>query len=147
MAIRTKVKITDTDRGLAKVLSLADEPRRTIRLGGTRSRGGARGLHGGSRNDPRAGNFGIPARHPLPGGNATSPQTERRSKARVRRPRERARLAEGMDRIARETEQAACEYLRGGPYLTPPLDPQTVEARGTPAPHGNRALVDSFRRR
>lgn len=45
-----------------------------------------------------------------------------------------AKLAEGMDKIARETEQAAKEYLRGGPDPTPPLDSKTAEAKGQARP-------------
>ena len=39
-----------------------------------------------------------------------------------------------MDKLARETEQAAKEYLRGGPYLAPPLASETVEAKGQARP-------------
>lgn len=148
MAIRTKVKITDTDRGLAKVLSLADEPRRTIRLGWDEESGEE---HGVSMVDlatiHELGTSEIPARHPLlRAANATSPQTEKALERLASGALGKgAKLAEGMDRIARETEQAAREYLRGGPYLTPPLDPQTVEAKGNPRPLTETgALVDSL---
>ncbi len=137
MAIRTKVKITDTDRGLAKVLSLRDEPRRTIRLGWDEELGEE---HGVSMVElatiHELGSSTIPARHPLlKASTATSPQTERAlDRLAAGALGKGAKLAEGMDKIAREAEQAAKEYLRGGPYLTPPLAPQTVEAKGQARP-------------
>ena len=137
MAIRTRVKITDTDRGLAKVLSLQDEPRRTIRLGWDEESGEE---HGVSMVElatvHELGTATIPARHPLlKASTATSPQTERQlEKLAAGALGKGQKLAEGMDKLARETEQAAREYLRGGPYLTPPLDPKTVEAKGQARP-------------
>lgn len=148
MAIRTKVKITDTDRGLAKVLSLADEPRRTIRLGWDEESGEE---HGISMADlaliHELGTSTIPARHGLlKASNATSPQTEKALERLASGALGKgAKLKEGLEQVARETEQAAREYLRGGPYLTPPLDPQTVEAKGNPRPLTETgALVDSL---
>lgn len=137
MAIRTRVKITDTDRGLAKVLSLQDEPRRTIRLGWDEESGEE---HGVSMVElatvHELGTATIPARHPLlRASNATSPQVERQLERLASGAlSQRAKLAEGMDKIARETEQAAKEYLRGGPYLAPPLASETVEAKGQARP-------------
>jgi hypothetical protein len=137
MAIRTKVKITDTDRGLAKVLSLQDEPRRTIRLGWDEESGEE---HGVSMVElatiHELGTATVPARHPLlRAANATSPQTEKaleRLAAGVFG--KGAKLKEGLEQVARDTEQAAREYLKGGPYLAPPLAPQTVEAKGQARP-------------
>ena len=137
MAIRTRVKITDVDRGLAKVLSLADEPRRTIRLGWDEESGEE---HGVSMVElatvHELGTATIPARHPLlRAANAVSPQVERQLERLAAGALGKGqKLAEGMDKLARETEQAAREYLRGGPYLTPPLDPKTVEAKGQARP-------------
>lgn len=137
MAIRTRVKITDTDRGLSKILSLADEPKRTIRLGWDEESGEE---HGVSMVElavvHELGTATVPARHPLlRAANATSPQTEKAlEKLASGALGKGAKLAEGMDKIARETEQAAKEYLRGGPYLTPPLDSKTVEAKGQARP-------------
>ena len=149
MAIRTRVKITDTDRGLAKVLSLADEPRRTIRLGWDEESGEE---HGISRAElaiiHELGTATIPARHPLlRAANATSPQTERQLERLAAGALGKGqKLAEGMDKIARDTEQAAKDYLKGGPYLTPPLDPKTTEAKGNPRPLTETgALVDSLK--
>ena len=137
MAIRTRVKITDTDRGLSKVLALADEPRRTIRLGWDSESGEEHGISMAELAIiHELGTATIPARHPLlRASNATSPQTERQlEKLAAGALGKGQKLAEGMDKLARETEQAAREYLRGGPYLTPPLDPKTVEAKGQARP-------------
>ncbi len=137
MAIRTRVKITDVDRGLSKVLALADEPRRTIRLGWDEESGEE---HGVSMVElatiHELGTATVPARHPLlKAANATSPQTERQlEKLAAGALGKGAKLAEGMDKIARETERAAREYLRGGPYLAPPLAPQTVADKGQARP-------------
>ena len=149
MAIRTKVKITDTDRGLAKVLSLADEPRRTIRLGWDEESGEEHGVSVVElATVHELGTATIPARHPLlRAANATSPQVERQlEKLAAGVFGKGAPLAEGMDKIARETEQAAREYLRGGPYLAPPLASETVEAKGQARPLlDTGALVDSLK--
>ena len=149
MAIRTRVKITDTDRGLAKVLSLQDEPRRTIRLGWDEESGEE---HGVSMVElatvHELGTATIPARHPLlKASTATSPQTERQlEKLATGALGKGQKLAEGMDKLARETEQAAREYLRGGPYLAPPLASETVEAKGQARPLlDTGALVDSLK--
>ena len=149
MAIRTKVKITDTDRGLSKILSLQDEPKRTIRLGWDEESGEE---HGVSMVElatvHELGTATIPARHPLlKASTATSPQTERQlEKLAAGALGKGQKLAEGMDKLARETEQAAREYLKGGPYLTPPLAAQTVEAKGNPRPLTETgALVDSLK--
>lgn len=152
MAIRTRVKITDTDRGLAKVLSLQDEPRRTIRLGWDEESGEE---HGVSMVElatvHELGTATIPARHPLlRAANAVSPQVERQldrlAAGALGKGAKLAKLAEGMDKIAREAEQAAKEYLRGGPYLTPPLAPQTVEAKGQARPLiDTGSLIESLR--
>lgn len=149
MAIRTRVKITDTDRGLAKVLSLQDEPRRTIRLGWDEESGEE---HGFSMVElatiHELGTATIPARHPLlRTANATSPQTEKALERLAAGALGKGqKLAEGMDKIARETEQAAREYLQGGPYLAPPLAPQTVEAKGQARPLlDTGSLIDSLK--
>ena len=137
MAIRTRVKITDTDRGLAKVLSLQDEPRRTIRLGWDEESGEEHGVSMGElATVHELGTATVPARHPLlRAANATSPQTERQlEKLAAGALGKGAKLKEGLEQVARETEQAAKEYLRGGPYLTPPLDSKTVEAKGQARP-------------
>ena len=137
MAIRTRVKITDVDRGLAKVLSLADEPRRTIRLGWDEESGEE---HGVSMVElatvHELGTSEIPARHPLlKASTATSPQTERQlEKLAAGALGKGQKLAEGMDKIAREAEQTAKEYLRGGPYLAPPLASETVADKGQARP-------------
>ena len=137
MAIRTRVKITDVDRGLAKVLALADEPRRTIRLGWDEESGEE---HGVSMVElatvHELGTATIPARHPLlRAANATSPQVERQlEKLASGALGKGAKLKEGLEQVARDTEQAAREYLKGGPYLAPPLAPQTVEAKGQARP-------------
>ena len=148
MAIRTRVKITDVDRGLSKVLALADEPRRTIRLGWDEESGEEHGISMVElATIHELGTATVPARHPLlRASNATSPQTERQlEKLAAGALGKGAKLAEGMDKIARETERAAREYLKGGPYLTPPLDPKTVEAKGNPRPLTETgALVDSL---
>lgn len=148
MAIRTRVKITDTDRGLSKILSLQDEPKRTIRLGWDEESGEE---HGVSMVElatvHELGTATIPARHPLlKASTATSPQTERQlEKLAAGALGKGQKLAEGMDKLARETEQAAREYLRGGPYLAPPLASETVEAKGNPRPITETgALVDSL---
>ena len=149
MAIRTRVKITDVDRGLAKVLSLADEPKRTIRLGWDEESGEE---HGVSMVElatvHELGTATIPARHPLlKASTATSPQVERQLERLASGALGKGqKLAEGMDKLARETEQAAREYLRGGPYLTPPLAPQTVEAKGQARPLlDTGSLIDSLK--
>ena len=149
MAIRTRVKITDTDRGLSKILSLQDEPKRTIRLGWDSESGEE---HGISMVDlatiHELGTSEIPARHPLLKASvATSPQTEKAlERLAAGALGKGAKLADGMDRIARETEQAAKNYLRGGPYLTPPLDPKTVEAKGQARPLlDTGALINALR--
>ena len=137
MAIRTRVKITDTDRGLSKILSLQDEPKRTIRLGWDEESGEE---HGVSMVDlatiHELGTSEIPARHPLLKASvATSPQTEKAlERLAAGALGKGAKLKEGLEQVARETEQAAREYLRGGPYLTPPLDPKTIEAKGQARP-------------
>ncbi len=137
MAIRTRVKITDTDRGLGKILALADEPRRTIRLGWDEESGEE---HGVSMVElatvHELGTATVPARHPLlKASTAVSPQVERQlEKLAAGALGKGAKLAEGMDKLARETEQAAKEYLRGGPYLAPPLASETVEAKGQARP-------------
>lgn len=148
MAIRTRVKITDVDRGLAKVLSLQDEPKRTIRLGWDEESGEE---HGVSMVElatvHELGTATVPARHPLLRvALATSPQTEKAlEKLASGALGKGAKLAEGMDKIARETEQAAKEYLRGGPYLTPPLDSKTVEVKGQARPLlDTGALIESL---
>ena len=141
MAIRTRVKITDVDRGLAKVLALADEPKRTIRLGWDEESGTEHGITMAELAVVHElGTSDIPARHGLlRATNATSPQVERAlEKLASGALGKGAKLAEGMDKLARETEQAAKEYLRGGPYLSPPLDPETVGQKGHARP-----LVDS----
>lgn len=141
MAIRTRVKITDTDRGLAKVLALADEPKRTIRLGWDEESGEEHGISLAElATIHELGTDTVPARHGLlRASTATSPQTEKTLKKLASGALGRgAKLAEGMDRLAKETERAAREYLRGGPYLAPPLDPKTVEQKGH-----SRPLVDS----
>ena len=149
MAIRTRVKITDVDRGLAKVLSLADEPKRTIRLGWDEESGEE---HGVSMVElatiHELGTATIPARHPLlRAANATSPQTERQLERLASGALGKgAKLAEGMDKIARETEQAAPEYLKGGPNLPPPLPPQHVQPKGQARPLlDTGALVESLK--
>lgn len=149
MAIRTRVKITDTDRGLAKVLSLQDEPRRTIRLGWDEESGEE---HGVSMVElatiHELGTATIPARHPLlRAANATSPQVERQLERLAAGALGKGqKLAEGMDKIARETEQAAREYLKGGPYLAPPLAPQTVADKGQARPLlDTGALIESLK--
>ena len=149
MAIRTRVKITDTDRGLAKVLSLQDEPRRTIRLGWDEESGEE---HGVSMVElatvHELGTATIPARHPLlRAANATSPQVERQLERLAAGALGRgAKLAEGMDKLARETEQAAREYLKGGPYLAPPLAPQTAADKGHSRPLlDTGALIESLK--
>lgn len=149
MAIRTRVKITDTDRGLAKVLSLQDEPRRTIRLGWDEESGEE---HGVSMVElatvHELGTATVPARHPLlKASTAVSPQVERQlEKLAAGALGKGQKLAEGMDKLARETEQAAREYLRGGPYLAPPLASETVEAKGQARPLlDTGALVDSLK--
>ena len=149
MAIRTRVKITDTDRGLAKVLSLADEPKRTIRLGWDEESGEE---HGVSMVElatvHELGTATVPARHPLlRAANAVSPQVERQLERLAAGALGRgAKLKEGVDKIARETEQAAREYLKGGPYLAPPLAPQTVEAKGQARPLlDTGSLIDSLK--
>ncbi len=149
MAIRTRVKITDTDRGLAKVLSLADEPRRTIRLGWDEESGEE---HGVSMVElatiHELGTSTIPARHPLlKASTAVSPQTERALERLASGALGKgAKLAEGMDKIAKDTEQAAREYLRGGPHLAPPLASETVEAKGQARPLlDTGALIDSLK--
>lgn len=137
MAIRTRVKITDTDRGLAKVLSLQDEPRRTIRLGWDEESGEEHGISMVElATVHELGSPTIPARHPLlKASTAVSPQVERQlEKLAAGALGKGAKLAEGMDKLARETEQAAKEYLRGGPYLAPPLASETVEAKGQARP-------------
>ena len=137
MAIRTRVKITDVDRGLAKVLSLADEPRRTIRLGWDEESGEEHGVSMAElATVHELGTATVPARHPLlRAANATSPQVERQLERLASGALGKgAKLAEGMDKLARETEQAAKEYLRGGPYLAPPLASETVEAKGQARP-------------
>jgi len=137
MAIRTRVKITDTDRGLSKILSLQDEPKRTIRLGWDSESGEE---HGISMADlatiHELGTSEIPARHPLLKASvATSPQTEKAlERLAAGALGKGAKLAEGMDKIAREAEQAAKEYLRGGPYLAPPLASETVADKGQARP-------------
>ena len=149
MAIRTRVKITDTDRGLSKILSLQDELKRTIRLGWDSESGEE---HGVSMVElatvHELGTATIPARHPLlKASTATSPQTERQlEKLAAGALGKGQKLAEGMDKLARETEQAAREYLRGGPYLAPPLASETVEAKGQARPLlDTGALVDSLK--
>ena len=149
MAIRTRVKITDTDRGLGKILALADEPRRTIRLGWDEESGEE---HGVSMVElatvHELGTATIPARHPLlRAANATSPQVERQLERLAAGALGRgAKLAEGMDKLARETEQAAREYLKGGPYLAPPLAPQTVADKGQARPLLDMgSLIDSLK--
>ena len=144
MAIRTKVKITDTDRGLGKILSLQDEPKRTIRLGWDEESGEE---HGISMADlaliHELGTTEIPARHGLlKASTATSPQTEKALEGLVRGAFGRGeKLKTSLERIARETEQAAKDYLKGGPYLTPPL-----EAKGNPRPLlGTGKLIDSLK--
>ena len=149
MAIRTRVKITDTDRGLAKVLSLQDEPRRTIRLGWDEESGEE---HGVSMVElatvHELGTATVPARHPLlKASTAVSPQVERQlEKLAAGALGKGAKLAEGMDKLARETEQAAREYLKGGPYLAPPLAPQTVADKGQARPLlDTGSLIDSLK--
>ena len=149
MAIRTKVKITDTDRGLAKVLSLADEPRRTIRLGWDEESGEE---HGVSMVElatiHELGSSTIPARHPLlRAANAVSPQVERQlEKLAAGVFGKGAKLKEGLEQVARDTEQAAREYLRGGPYLAPPLASETVADKGQARPLlDTGALIDSLK--
>ena len=137
MAIRTRVKITDVDRGLAKVLALADEPKRTIRLGWDEESGEE---HGVSMVElavvHELGTATVPARHPLlRASHAVSPHLERQlEKLAAGALGKGQKLAKGMGKLARETEQAAREYLRCGPYLTPPLDSKTVEAKGQARP-------------
>ena len=149
MAIRTRVKITDTDRGLAKVLSLADEPKRTIRLGWDEESGEEHGVSMGElATVHELGTATVPARHPLlRAANATSPQVERQLERLASGALGKgAKLAEGMDKIARETEQAAREYLKGGPYLAPPLAPQTVADKGQARPLlDTGSLIDSLK--
>ena len=149
MAIRTRVKITDTDRGLAKVLSLADEPKRTIRLGWDEESGEE---HGVSMVElatvHELGTATVPDRHPLlRTANATSPQTEKAlERLAAGALGKGAKLKEGLEQVARETEQAAREYLRGGPYLAPPLASETVEAKGQARPLlDTGALIDSLK--
>lgn len=149
MAIRTRVKITDVDRGLAKVLSLADEPRRTIRLGWDEESGEEHGVSMAElATVHELGTATVPARHPLlRAANATSPQVERQLERLASGALGKgAKLAEGMDKIARETEQAAREYLKGGPYLAPPLAPQTVADKGQARPLlDTGSLIDSLK--
>ncbi len=149
MAIRTKVKITDTDRGLSKVLSLQDEPRRTIRLGWDEESGEE---HGVSMVElatiHELGSSTIPARHPLlKASTATSPQTERQLERLASGVFGKgAKLKEGLEQVARDTEQAAREYLRGGPYLAPPLASETVADKGQARPLlDTGALIDSLK--
>ncbi len=149
MAIRTRVKISDTDRGLNKILSLQDEPRRTIRLGWDEESGEE---HKISMVDlaliHELGTAEIPARHGLLRASvATSPQTEKALEGLARGAFGKGeKLKSSLRQIAKETEQAAKDYLRGGPYLTPPLDPKTVEAKGNPRPLlGTGALIDSLK--
>lgn len=149
MAIRTKVKITDTDRGLSKVLSLQDEPRRTIRLGWDEESGEE---HGVSMVElatiHELGTATVPARHPLlKAANAVSPQVERQLERLASGVFGKgAKLKEGLEQVARDTEQAAREYLRGGPYLAPPLASETVADKGQARPLlDTGALIDSLK--
>ena len=137
MAIRTRVKITDVDRGLSKILSLQDEPKRTIRLGWDSESGEEHGISMAELAIiHELGTATIPARHPLlRAANATSPQVERQlEKLAAGVFGKGAKLKEGLEQVARDTEQAAREYLRGGPYLAPPLASETVEAKGQARP-------------
>lgn len=149
MAIRTRVKISDVDRGLAKVLALAAEPKRTIRLGWDSESGEEHGISFAElATIHELGTADIPARHGLlKATNATSPQTERAlEKLASGALGKGAKLSEGMAQLARDTERAAREYLRGGPYLAPPLDPKTVEAKGQARPLTDTgALVEALK--
>lgn len=149
MAIRTTVRIKDVDLGLSKILALRDEPKRTIRLGWDEASGEADGLSMVElATIHELGTSTIPARHPLLRvANATAPQTERAlEKIAAGAMGKGQKLAEGMDKLARETEQAAKQYLKGGPYLTPPLASDTVEAKGQARPLTDTGeLVDALR--
>lgn len=149
MAIRTTVKIKDVDLGLSKILALRNEPKRTIRLGWDSESGEADGLSMVElATIHELGTSTIPARHPLlRAANATAPQTERQlEKLAAGALGKGAKLAEGMDKLARDTEQAAKQYLKSGPYLTPPLASDTVEAKGQARPLTDTGeLVDALR--
>ncbi len=149
MAIRTRVKITDVDRGLSKVLALADDPKRTIRLGWDEESGEEHGVSMAElATIHELGTATIPARHPLlRAANATSPQVERQlERLAAGALGKGAKLKEGLEQVARDTEQAAREYLRGGPYLAPPLASETVADKGQARPLlDTGSLIDSLK--
>ena len=148
MAIRTKVKITDTDRGLSKILShrmSRSAPSVWVGRGVGEEH---RGLDGGARHGPRARDRNDPRSPSAPkASTATSSQTERQLGEAPAAGSGRARSSRrGMDKLARETEQAAQSISRAVRTLTLPLAAQTERAKGNPCPLTETgALVDSLK--